>query len=122
MSQVNVLAERATLTGKGVKRRVRYLLEEAANIPPIDGLSRSMNVGLGRNLIYHLVIQSYAQLDDKYGDKMSKAITAACGVKFISCLMNTTTRTTLLKIRRKTVIAPDRHGDPMSIDKSFWRT
>ena len=78
MSQVNeVLAERATLTGKGVKRRVRYLLEEAANIPPIDGLSRSMNVGLGRNLIYHLVIQSYAQLDDKYGDKMSKAITAA---------------------------------------------
>ena len=95
MSQVNeVLAERATLTGKGVKRRVRYLLEEAANIPPIDGLSRSMNVGLGRNLIYHLVIQSYAQLDDKYGDKMSKAISSLVGIKFISCLMNTTTRTT----------------------------
>ncbi|EGO8967378.1 type IV secretory system conjugative DNA transfer family protein [Enterococcus faecalis] len=121
LSQVNeVLAERATLTGKGVKRRVRYLLEEAANIPPNDGLSRSMNVGLGRNLIYHLVIQSYAQLDDKYGDKMSKAITAACGNQiYIMSDEYDDADYFAKKLGEKTVIAPDRHGDPMSIDKSF---
>ena len=52
LSQVNeVLAEKATLSGTGLKRRVRYLLEEAANIPAIDGLSRAMNVGLQRNLV-----------------------------------------------------------------------
>jgi len=121
LSQINeVLAEKATLTGKGVKRRVRYLLEEAANIPAIDGLSRSLNVGLARNLVYHLVVQSYAQLDDKYGDKMSKAITAACGNQiYIMSDEYDDADYFSKKLGEKTVIAPDRHGDPMSTDKSY---
>lgn len=121
LSQINeVLAEKATLTGKGVKRRVRYLLEEAANIPAIDGLSRSLNVGLARNLVYHLVVQSYAQLDDKYGDKMSKAITAACGNQiYIMSDEFDDADYFAKKLGDKTVIAPDRHGDPMSMDKSY---
>ncbi len=99
LSQINeVLSEQATLTGIGTKRRVRYLLEEAANIPAIDGLSRAMNVGLQRHLIYHLVVQSYAQLDDKYGEKLSKKrLQVLVGIKFILCRMNMKTLTTLLK-------------------------
>lgn len=121
LSQINeVLSERATLSGKGVKRRVRYLLEEAANIPAIDGLSRAMNVGLQRNLVYHLVIQSYAQLDDKYGEKMSKAITGACGnqIYILSDELDDA-ETFSKKLGNRTIIAPDRHGDPLSLDKSY---
>lgn len=121
LSQVNeVLAEKATLTGKGVKRRVRYLLEETANIPAIDGLSRSMNVSLARNLVYHLVIQSYAQLDDKYGDKMSKAITAACGNQiYIMSDEYDDADYFRKKLGEQTIVSNDRHGDPMSLDKSY---
>lgn len=121
LSQVNeVLAEKATLSSTGLKRRVRYLLEEAANIPAIDGLSRSMNVGLQRNLVYHLVIQSYAQLDDKYGDKLSKAITGACGNQiYIMSDEYDDAEYFSKKLGDKTIIKMDRHGDPMSMDKSY---
>lgn len=121
LSQVNeVLAEKATLSSTGLKRRVRYLLEEAANIPAIDGLSRSMNVGLQRNLVYHLIVQSYAQLDDKYGDKMSKAITGACGNQiYIMSDEYDDAEYFSKKIGDKTIIKADRHGDPMSTDKSY---
>lgn len=121
LSQVNeVLAERATLTGKGTKRRVRYWLEEAANIPAIDGLSRSMNVGLARNLVYHLIVQSYAQLDDKYGEKMSKAITGACGNQiYIMSDEYDDADYFSKKLGNKTIVTGDRHGDPLSIDKSY---
>ncbi|OTO77416.1 MULTISPECIES: VirD4-like conjugal transfer protein, CD1115 family [unclassified Enterococcus] len=121
LSQINeVLAERATLTGEGTKRRVRYWLEEAANIPAIDGLSRSMNVGLQRNLVYHLIIQSYSQLDDKYGDKLSKAITGACGNQiYIMSDEYDDAEYFSKKIGDKTIIKTDRHGDPMSTDKSY---
>ncbi|MCH3314651.1 type IV secretory system conjugative DNA transfer family protein [Enterococcus faecium] len=121
LSQVNeVLAEKATLSCTGLKRRVRYLLEEAANIPAIDGLSRSMNVGLQRNLVYHLIVQSYAQLDDKYGDKLSKAITGACGNQiYIMSDEYDDAEYFSKKIGDKTIIKTDRHGDPMSTDKSY---
>ncbi|EOH86318.1 VirD4-like conjugal transfer protein, CD1115 family [Enterococcus pallens] len=121
LSQINeVLAERATLTGEGTKRRVRYWLEEAANIPAIDGLSRAMNVGLQRNLVYHLIIQSYSQLDDKYGDKLSKAITGACGNQiYIMSDEYDDAEYFSKKIGDKTIIKTDRHGDPLSTDKSY---
>lgn len=121
LSQVNeVLAERATLTGKGTKRRVRYWLEETANIPAIDGLSRSMNVGLARNLVYHLIVQSYAQLDDKYGEKMSKAITGACGNQiYIMSDEYEDADYFSKKLGSKTIVTGDRHGDPLSLDKSY---
>ncbi|MDN5811287.1 MAG: type IV secretory system conjugative DNA transfer family protein, partial [Tetragenococcus koreensis] len=121
LSQINeVLSEQATLTGVGTKRRVRYLLEEAANIPAIDGLSRAMNVGLQRHLIYHLVVQSYAQLDDKYGEKLSKAITGACGNQiYIMSDEYDDADYFAKKLGEQTVITGDRHGDPMSQDKSY---
>ncbi|GMG66722.1 VirD4-like conjugal transfer protein, CD1115 family [Tetragenococcus halophilus] len=121
LSQINeVLSEQATLTGVGTKRRVRYLLEEAANIPAIDGLSRAMNVGLQRHLIYHLVVQSYAQLDDKYGEKLSKAITGACGNQiYIMSDEYGDADYFAKKLGEQTVITGDRHGDPMSQDKSY---
>lgn len=122
LSQINdVLAETATLSVSNEgERRVHYLLEEAANIPAIDGLSRSMNVGLSRGLIYHLVVQSYAQLDDKYGEKMSKAITGACGNQiYIMSDEYEDAEYFSKKLGNKTVITGDRHGDPLSIDKSY---
>lgn len=122
LSQLNeVLSEKATLSeGSQTKRKVRYLLEEAANIPAIDGLSRAVNLGLSRGLIYHFVLQSYAQFDDKYGEKMSKAITGACGNQYyIMSDEQEDAEYFSRKLGKKTVIEVVRSGDPLSRDKSY---
>lgn len=122
LSQLNeVLSEKATLSNKNATtRRVHYLLEEVANIPEITGLARAMNVGLGRGLIYHLVVQSYAQLDDKYGKELAKAITGACGNQiYIMSDELDDAEYFSKKLGQATVVTGDRHGDPLAMDKSY---
>lgn len=122
LSQLNeVLSEKATLSSQNATtRRVHYLLEEVANIPEINGLARAMNVGLGRGLIYHLVVQSYAQLDDKYGKELAKAITGACGNQiYIMSDELDDAEYFSKKLGQATVVTGDRHGDPLAMDKSY---
>lgn len=122
ISQVNyVLAEKATSSASGkLKRRVRRLFEEIANVPAIEGLSRAMNVDLERGLLTHIVLQSHAQLIDKYGENLAEAITGACGNKFYIMSDNFKDAAEFSElVGDKTIIAPNRHGDPLSLDKSF---
>lgn len=116
-----VLSKIATMSKDStLPRRVLNLYEEVSNIPAIYGLSRSMNVGLQRGILYDLVFQSIPQLQDKYGERGAEAILDACGNKlcilpegkydpeYFSALLG-----------KKTIIAPSRHGDPLSLDKSY---
>lgn len=116
-----VLSKAATMaSGSTLPRRVRFLLEEIGNIPTIKGLSRYMNVGLERGLIYHLVVQSLAQLKDKYGEKGQEALFSACGNKYY--IMGDGKDDAELfsdLLGKTTVISGSRHGDPMSMDKSY---
>ncbi|EGO8956590.1 type IV secretory system conjugative DNA transfer family protein [Enterococcus faecalis] len=122
ISQANyVLAKSATLSKEStLPRKVKHLFEEAANIPPIHGLGRHMNVGLERGMVYYLITQSVVQLEERYGDKAARTLINACGNKYYImgdgeddakyfCNMLGTT----------TVIAASRHGDPLSMDKSY---
>ncbi|MFQ6835501.1 MAG: VirD4-like conjugal transfer protein, CD1115 family [Enterococcus faecalis] len=116
-----VLAKSATMSKEStLPRKVKHLFEEAANIPPIHGLGRHMNVGLERGMVYYLITQSVVQLEDRYGDKAARTLINACGNKYYImgdgeddakyfCNMLGTT----------TVIAASRHGDPLSMDKSY---
>lgn len=122
ISQVNfILAEEATSSASGkLNRRVRRLFEEIANVPAIEGLSRAMNVDLERGVLTHIIVQSHAQLTDKYGEFLAKAITGACGNKFYIMSDNLDDASEFSEfLGDKTIIAPDRHGDPLSLDKSF---
>lgn len=122
ISQANyVLAKSATLSKEStLPRKVKHLFEEAANIPPIHGLGRHMNVGLERGMVYYLITQSVVQLEERYGDKAARTLINACGNKYYImgdgeddakyfCNMLGTT----------TVISASRHGDPLSMDKSY---
>lgn len=75
-----VLADNATRT-RGIKchRRVRFILDEFGNMPPIEGMSSIITVCLGRNISFDLYVQDYAQLTDKYGEKAAKTIKSNCG-------------------------------------------
>ncbi|TGA98606.1 type IV secretory system conjugative DNA transfer family protein [Sporolactobacillus shoreae] len=122
LSQANaVLSEKATLSKDScLPRRIHYVLEEAANIPAIEGLSRAMNVGLSRNILYHLVIQSRAQLEDKYGKELAAAIIGACGNRYFIMSDGEEDAEEFSKLLgTQTVVAPDRQGDPLAIDKVY---
>jgi type IV secretion system protein VirD4 len=60
-------------------REVVFLLDEFGNIPPIEGMSSMVTVCLGRNIRFNLVLQSYAQLYELYGDNAAKTIAGNCG-------------------------------------------
>ncbi|MGP9043209.1 VirD4-like conjugal transfer protein, CD1115 family [Cytobacillus kochii] len=122
LSQVAaVLSEKATLSRKGeLPRRVRHLFEEVANIPPIEGLDRSLAVGLSRGLLYCLVIQNTAQLEDKYGEKMAESIIGNCGNQIY--IMSDDIKDAeefSKKLGVKTIVTSDRSGGSLSTDKSY---
>lgn len=122
LSQVNaVLSEKATLTKESkLPRRVIHHFEEVANIPPIEGLARSLAVGLQRGLIYNLVIQNKAQLEEKYGEKMAESIIGNCGNQiFIMSDVMDDAKDFSEKLGVKTVITRDRSGEELSVDKNF---
>jgi Type IV secretory pathway, VirD4 components len=122
LSQMNaVLSEKATLSKETkLPRRVRSLYEEVANIPAIEGLSRAMNVGASRGLLYSLVVQSKAQLVDKYGKEQAEAIVGACGNQYYIMSDGLDDAEDFSKkLGYKTEIVPDRQGDPMAVDKSY---
>jgi type IV secretion system protein VirD4 len=122
LSQISyVLSKLATMSkDSALPRRVLNLYEEVSNIPAIYGLSRSMNVGLQRGILYDLVFQSIPQLQDKYGERGAEAILDACGNKL--CILPEGKHDPeyfASLLGKKTIVAPSRHGDPLSLDKSY---
>ncbi len=80
------------------------MLDEFAAMPPIPNMSKKMNVSAGRNILFHLFVQSLNQLEGGY-KKSAGAIQQACGNliyvyssdndtnKYISELLSTFTKT-----------------------------
>ncbi|PEF45156.1 conjugal transfer protein [Bacillus cereus] len=63
--------------GKKCFRRVHFLLDEFGNMPPIDDMSGVLTVCAGRNMLFNLVLQSYSQIEELYGEQ-AKAIKQNC--------------------------------------------
>jgi len=52
---------------KKCKRLIVNLWDEIGNFPPVRNLNTMVSIGLGINIMYLLILQSYNQLDEKYG-------------------------------------------------------
>jgi len=117
---LSVLAQSATKSATGkLKRRVRIILEEAMNMPAIEGLSRGMNINLERGILTHLVYQAEGQADKVYGEE-AKALRAACGNSYF--IMSSDWEDTegfVKKLGESTIITYNRAGDPLARDKSY---
>lgn len=59
--------------------RVNFILEEFCNMPKLPDLVSMLTAARSRNIRFHLVIQSYSQMVDKYSDNISKTILDNCG-------------------------------------------
>ena len=73
------LAQNASMTkGKKCFRRVQFILDEAGNMPALEGLDNMLTVCLGRNIIFNLFLQSYSQLDALYNKDIAKIVKENC--------------------------------------------
>ncbi|MEG1582253.1 MAG: type IV secretory system conjugative DNA transfer family protein [Clostridia bacterium] len=61
-----------------LKRPLFYLMDEFANLPKVPQIGTMLAVSRGRNITFTLIIQSYSQLDGKYGKDEANTIKSNC--------------------------------------------
>ncbi|MBQ3502420.1 MAG: type IV secretory system conjugative DNA transfer family protein, partial [Clostridia bacterium] len=74
------LVEKANSLGGRLKRNVYFELDEFGNMPKFQNLGTTLAVARSRGIFYQLVIQSYAQLNSKYGDQEAQIIKNNCPI------------------------------------------
>ena len=59
---------------KKLPKHVYYILDEFGNLPAIPKFDSMITVSRGRNILYEAVVQSYTQIETKYGAEAAKTI------------------------------------------------
>ena len=72
------LVEEADLRGGELKTRVNYILDEFGNFTTIPAFGNMLTVAGGRRIRFNLFLQSFSQLDNKYGKEVSENIRDNC--------------------------------------------
>ena len=62
-------------------RNVYFIMDEFGNIPKISKFDKFITVGRSRKIWFAMVVQSYAQLNNVYGDTVADIIKGNAGVK-----------------------------------------
>lgn len=62
-------------------RNVYYILDEFGNMPKIENFDKMITVGRSRKIWFNMIVQSYSQLNNVYGDKVADIVKSNCGVK-----------------------------------------
>lgn len=73
------LLDHADRYGGSLPIRVNFILEEFCNMPKLDDIVAMLTAARSRNIRFHIVIQSYSQMIDKYGENVSKTVMDNCG-------------------------------------------
>ena len=72
------LVESADERGGELKTRVNYILDEFGNFTTIPAFSNMLTVAGGRKIRFNLFLQSFSQLDNKYGKEVAENIRDNC--------------------------------------------
>lgn len=62
-------------------RNVYFILDEFGNMPKIEKFDKMITVGRSRKIWFNMVLQSYSQLNNVYGEKVADIIKSNCGMK-----------------------------------------
>jgi len=62
-------------------RNVYFVLDEFGNLPKISSLDNIITVGRSRGIFMILVVQSYTQLNNVYGDKIADIVRTNCNIQ-----------------------------------------
>jgi len=62
-------------------RNVYFIMDEFGNMPKIEKFDKFITVGRSRKIWFNMIIQSYAQLNNVYGDTVADIVKGNCGIK-----------------------------------------
>ena len=75
---IKIASENADLA---LPRNVYFIMDEFGNMPKIEKFDKFITVGRSRKIWFTMIIQSYAQLDNVYGQTIADIIKGNCGIK-----------------------------------------
>ncbi len=75
---VKVASSREDLS---LPRNVYFILDEFGNMPKIEKFDKMITVGRSRKIWFNMVVQSYSQLNNVYGEKVADIVKSNCGMK-----------------------------------------
>ena len=62
-------------------RNVYFIMDEFGNMPKISKFDKFITVGRSRKIWFTMIVQSYSQLNNVYGDTVADIIKGNCGIK-----------------------------------------
>lgn len=72
--QYQILADVSDASGNRLPRRVNFICDELGNFTKITDFDKMITVGAGRGIRFHMFLQDFNQLDERYGEKIGKTI------------------------------------------------
>jgi len=91
------LVEKADSRGGELFKRVNYILDEFGNFSTIPAFQNMLTVAGGRKIRFNLFLQSFAQLENKYGREVAENIRDNCQTWLYLKTASTETATTISK-------------------------
>ncbi len=73
-------------------RTMHFMLDEFGNIPKIEDIENKISTARSRDIWFHLVVQSYKQIDIVYGQEPSIVIRDNCNAQIFLGAQNTETK------------------------------
>jgi len=100
-------------------RDVKFLLDELGSMVPIEDFASKLSVCLGKGISFLMVIQSYQQLKDAYGESY-QTILDVCGITIYLKTTNSKTANEVSEqIGDKTMIINSRNGKVLELNKQI---
>lgn len=104
--------------GNKLHRRLKFLLDEFGNMPPIKEMDTIVTVCLGRNILFDLVVQGYNQITALYGDEKAQSIKDNCqNHLYILSTSSSTTKEISEKLGYRTIELNSNSGDSTELDQ-----
>lgn len=75
---IKVASQREDLS---LPRNVYFIMDEFGNMPKIEKFGQMITVGRSRKIWFSMVLQSYSQLNNVYGETVGDIIKSNCGMK-----------------------------------------
>ena len=75
---IKVASARADLS---LPRNVYFIMDEFGNMPKIEKFDKMITVGRSRKIWFNMVVQSYAQLNNIYGEGVADVVKSNCAMK-----------------------------------------
>lgn len=109
--------------GDKCHRRIHYILDEFGNMPTIADMDNIMTVTAGRNMLWDIFVQSYAQIFAKYGDDTGTTIKENCQTHiYIMSTNDDTIEEFSKKVGHRTVQQEQAQTNHFGMNTSITRT